>query len=401
MIHSSAPRHRAVAGWTDIGLVAWQRPLAGKKTLMDLATRPATFLAAHRRYRHLVGSHASNGSGEFVAVHVLGYHVRCPPAQPTGSAAYARDSGTAGAPSHTRRSRKLACEHPRANRSTAGIATGVRPRHLRVPPLGAGRMYRLRCGRARSPRSSARPAPAIGAACWLDSRARSIRVGGPRTFDLAADRLTHARESAVLQEAFLCMAPPPKTSLALDAPARLGPGCMTAKRKSTFGCFGCRTATTTVLGAQHSGLFRARATAATIARTIGDTPVLILDEATVYRPGIRATLLQQALNRLTRDRTVLVIAHRLHTITGPTRSSCSRHGRIVSAAPSCLPRAGRHCRLWTPARAAGWRSPPSRDGDDPHLDSPLVERPARQANWLCAARVCSVVARQWAPWLVR
>ncbi|MEV6971647.1 ABC transporter ATP-binding protein, partial [Hamadaea sp. NPDC051192] len=55
----------------------------------------------------------------------------------------------------------------------------------------------------------------------------------------------------------------------------------------------------------------------TIARTLlADPPVLVLDEATAYADPESEHQVQQALSRLAEGRTVLVIAHRLHTITG-------------------------------------------------------------------------------------
>ncbi|MCM6776031.1 ABC transporter ATP-binding protein/permease [Nocardia sp. CDC159] len=54
-----------------------------------------------------------------------------------------------------------------------------------------------------------------------------------------------------------------------------------------------------------------------IARTLlADTPVLVLDEATAFADPESEAAVQDALATLVADRTVLVIAHRLHTITG-------------------------------------------------------------------------------------
>ena len=58
----------------------------------------------------------------------------------------------------------------------------------------------------------------------------------------------------------------------------------------------------------------------TIARAIlADTPVLVLDEATAFADPESEHLVQRALTRLTAGRTVLVIAHRLRTVTGADR----------------------------------------------------------------------------------
>ncbi|MFT4157114.1 MAG: ATP-binding cassette domain-containing protein [Microbacterium sp.] len=104
----------------------------------------------------------------------------------------------------------------------------------------------------------------------------------------------------------------------------------------------------TVLGpdAALSGGERQRLT---IARAIlADTAVLVLDEATAFADPESEYLVQKALNRLTEERTVLVIAHRLHTITGVDQIVVLDHGRVVESGShlELLKKGGRYRALW-------------------------------------------------------
>jgi ATP-binding cassette subfamily B protein len=67
-----------------------------------------------------------------------------------------------------------------------------------------------------------------------------------------------------------------------------------------------------------------------IARAVlKDPPVLLLDEATSALDAESERLVQQALERLTRGRTTIVIAHRLATVLRADRIVVMDHGRIV------------------------------------------------------------------------
>ncbi|EPN72563.1 ABC transporter ATP-binding protein/permease, partial [Pseudomonas syringae pv. actinidiae ICMP 19101] len=60
-----------------------------------------------------------------------------------------------------------------------------------------------------------------------------------------------------------------------------------------------------------------------------NAPVLILDEATAYADSENEVLIQQALANLCRGRTVLMIAHRLHTVIAAQRIVVLDQGRVL------------------------------------------------------------------------
>lgn len=67
-----------------------------------------------------------------------------------------------------------------------------------------------------------------------------------------------------------------------------------------------------------------------IARCIlKDAPVILLDEATASVDADNEFYIQQAVSELCRDKTVLVIAHRLNTIRGADRILVLDKGRII------------------------------------------------------------------------
>ena len=67
-----------------------------------------------------------------------------------------------------------------------------------------------------------------------------------------------------------------------------------------------------------------------IARAIlKNAPILVLDEATSALDTESERLIQQALQKLMRDRTTLVIAHRLSTVEGADQIAVMDQGRIV------------------------------------------------------------------------
>lgn len=92
-----------------------------------------------------------------------------------------------------------------------------------------------------------------------------------------------------------------------------------------------------------------------IARTLlADTPVLVLDEATAFADPESEAAVQDALAVLVAGRTVLVIAHRLHTITGVDRILVLDNGTLVEQGThlDLCTAGGLYQRLWEINEAA-------------------------------------------------
>lgn len=86
-----------------------------------------------------------------------------------------------------------------------------------------------------------------------------------------------------------------------------------------------------------------------IARTLlADTPVLILDEATSHADPESEALIQDALSALARGRTVLVIAHRLASISGVDQIVVLDQGRVLESGchEQLLKANGAYARMW-------------------------------------------------------
>ena len=91
-----------------------------------------------------------------------------------------------------------------------------------------------------------------------------------------------------------------------------------------------------------------------IARALlADAPILVLDEATAFADPEAEAAIQSALSKLIAGRTLLVIAHRLHTITQADQICVMDNGRIVERGlhAQLLEQDGLYARLWRASEA--------------------------------------------------
>ena len=96
-----------------------------------------------------------------------------------------------------------------------------------------------------------------------------------------------------------------------------------------------------------------------IARAIlKDAPIVVLDEATAFADPENEVLIQKAFATLTKDRTVIMIAHRLSTVVGADKIIVLEEGHIAEqgAHAELIAAGGLYARMWTDYnRAVQWK----------------------------------------------
>jgi ATP-binding cassette subfamily B protein len=81
---------------------------------------------------------------------------------------------------------------------------------------------------------------------------------------------------------------------------------------------------------------------------VKNAPILVLDEATAFSDPENEWLIRQAMRELMKDRTVIMIAHRLSTVTGTHKILVMDKGHLVEEGThrELLDRKGRYHELW-------------------------------------------------------
>ncbi|MFT4236018.1 MAG: ATP-binding cassette domain-containing protein [Microbacterium sp.] len=342
----------------------WQQPYTKGKTLMDLTTRPSTFLLLIVVFGTLFVAGGTMRPVEILPFLFLGttfgarllgigYGLS---GLRAGMIAARRVQVTLDEEELQVRPHDGAAETPSTTTGLVqfdGVSFGYRPG---VDVL-SGIDLQLRPGTVTAlvgPSGSGKSTLAALLARFHDVRAGAIRIDGTDVRELSTEQL-YARVGFVFQQTQL-VAGTVRENIALARPDAAQETIEQAARAAQIHerILRMPDGYDTVIGAD-APLSGGEMQRLTIARAIlTDTPVIVLDEATAYADPESEYLVQQALGRLAAGRTVLIIAHRLHTIVNADQIVVLDAGRIVERGvhSELLAMRGRYRQLWDAGHAA-------------------------------------------------
>ncbi|WP_026650891.1 ABC transporter ATP-binding protein [Butyrivibrio proteoclasticus] len=115
----------------------------------------------------------------------------------------------------------------------------------------------------------------------------------------------------------------------------------------------------TVIGTEGTYLSGGEQQRVALARAIlKDAPIVVLDEATAFADPENEVLIQKAFGALTKDKTVIMIAHRLSTVVGADKIIVLDNGRAIEEGThkALKDKDGMYSRMWTDYnKAVKWR----------------------------------------------
>ena len=344
----------------------WQRPFSGKKTLIDLVNRPATYLVVIIVFGTLFVTSGSMSSIDLLPFLLLGTTF--------GARLLSIGYGLGGIREGAVAARRIqvALDEPELATASTSTASADQPvgrvvfDHVSFSyrpsvPVINNVCLTLEPGTITAlvgPSGSGKSTLAALLARFHDVGSGAIRVGGRDIRELSPDDL-YTQVGFVLQDSELvsgsvaeniALAVPDATTEQIEAAARQAQIHDRILRLPE----GYRTRLgpdSTLSGGERQRLVIARA-------ILADTKILVLDEATAFADPESEHLVQRALSRLAIGRTVLIIAHRLPTITTADRIVVLTDGTIVEAGThdQLLAAGGRYQELWEadlPAATAG------------------------------------------------
>jgi ATP-binding cassette subfamily B protein len=105
----------------------------------------------------------------------------------------------------------------------------------------------------------------------------------------------------------------------------------------------------TVIGTKNIHLSGGERQRIVIARAIlKNAPIIVLDEATAFADPENEQKIQRAFESLMKNKTVIIIAHRLSTVRGRTKLWSSTKGRLAEEGihDTLVQAGGRYSRMW-------------------------------------------------------